>query len=521
MTATPHTYFKLACDAPSCDAVYASGWGVTRAQARKILRKRGWTTGVKTDRYGSMQHHALSRSLDYCPDHKPEEAPDEHRQDDQASGVEARMEAPAPVGPPDQGEHGAGGDPDPASLSQPSPVVGAGLPAAGVGVGRPAGHGGDSATAAGPVIGPFAPPRGRHAAGKDVPRPGDSSPGENTTGPTPHGERVGAAGSTPAAGPGHHDGPPDVPRPAVAAGRAAQSPGLATMPGDASEPGHTTLGQSYGRGAAGPAGQHAPSASRGAGADEHGRPGGATPDVSRPGDLPRQTGPREDAGPGHMRVGWLRGRVLRACRWLRRLPHEIAWRLWGERHDRAEEADMFDLLPGRARRNRADQLSAWLLGDRDDHGSDWAAGDEPDALTPDQADDLAEERARSRRDPSACSDPPAESCADAGCPEHGGDGPDNDPDELDDLPVTQRELFGPPPQGWADDESPFGDAPAPFLPSASMLPATRRDWQPRPATTGPGFRASSIWVCGQPAARVTRRWTHAGGLAWPQPGTAA
>jgi hypothetical protein len=63
MTAWQHWQFTIACNAPSCPHQYVTEWDVTRAAARRLLARRGWThvrvaMGPKFD-------------MDYCPDHKP------------------------------------------------------------------------------------------------------------------------------------------------------------------------------------------------------------------------------------------------------------------------------------------------------------------------------------------------------------------------------------------------------------------------------------------------------------------
>lgn len=64
MTATPHTYFTITCDAPSCGATYASEHDRPCGSVRRDLAERGWTT-----RAGA--NPSPSARLDYCSDHKP------------------------------------------------------------------------------------------------------------------------------------------------------------------------------------------------------------------------------------------------------------------------------------------------------------------------------------------------------------------------------------------------------------------------------------------------------------------
>jgi hypothetical protein len=63
MTAVQHSQFTIYCNFFGCPHMYVTEWDVSRAAARRILARRGWThvrtgTGPKLDK-------------DFCPDHKP------------------------------------------------------------------------------------------------------------------------------------------------------------------------------------------------------------------------------------------------------------------------------------------------------------------------------------------------------------------------------------------------------------------------------------------------------------------
>lgn len=61
MTAFQHWQFTICCNFPGCPHMYVTEWDVSRAAARRLLAKRGWThvrgdSGPKHDK-------------DMCPDH--------------------------------------------------------------------------------------------------------------------------------------------------------------------------------------------------------------------------------------------------------------------------------------------------------------------------------------------------------------------------------------------------------------------------------------------------------------------
>ena len=64
MTARPHTYWQVHCNAPSCGAQDTSEMGASRAQFRKYLARRGWTVKVGDG--------PLPQRKDYCPGHNPD-----------------------------------------------------------------------------------------------------------------------------------------------------------------------------------------------------------------------------------------------------------------------------------------------------------------------------------------------------------------------------------------------------------------------------------------------------------------
>ena len=74
MSAGTHAY--ISCDhmdmaAPpgrrGCPARIEEGW--TKAEVRRIARKRGWLTGVHAD--GTPGTRYFRGMWDYCPEHKP------------------------------------------------------------------------------------------------------------------------------------------------------------------------------------------------------------------------------------------------------------------------------------------------------------------------------------------------------------------------------------------------------------------------------------------------------------------
>lgn len=69
MTARPHRYFTLGCNAiPKCTEVFHGKHNEARAQVRLRAVRAGWThVKNKDQRYFD---------LDFCPAHKPEEARD-------------------------------------------------------------------------------------------------------------------------------------------------------------------------------------------------------------------------------------------------------------------------------------------------------------------------------------------------------------------------------------------------------------------------------------------------------------
>lgn len=174
--------------------------------------------------------------------------------------------------------------------------------------------------------------------------------------------------------------------------------------------------------------------------------------------------------------------VAFAWRWLRRLPCEVAWRLWGERRDRAEQEDALELLPGQGWQSGADRWSASLLRNRADDEQDDYYRQSDTACCPRET----------IPDSCGCLDGCECICRDCDC---GGDEPD-DRDPVDGAYADTLTILA------AEHEEPSQQA-------AGRLPATpppsHAEYGLPPRITGGRNVRAGFW---------TPR-------AWPQPGAAA